>query len=53
MTSPVSGTDPTSGGDAEPEGRPPGGTWNRAYALVIGVLAADVALLWLVGQIYK
>jgi len=26
-------------------------TWRRAYVLVIGVLAVDVALLWLLGWI--
>jgi len=29
------------------------GTWKRAYALVIAALAANVALLWLLGWAYR
>ena len=39
-------------GDAEQEVRPPLGTWNRLYALVLGVLVAEVALLWLLARAF-
>jgi len=29
------------------------GTWKRAYALVLFALAANVALLWLIGWAYR
>jgi hypothetical protein len=28
------------------------GTWPRAYALVLGALAIEVALFWLLGRIF-
>ena len=28
------------------------GTWPRAYALVVGALAIEVALFWLLGAVY-
>jgi hypothetical protein len=28
------------------------GTWPRAYALVLAVLAADIVILWLLGAFY-
>ena len=43
------GADPGDGAGALPRAI---GNWRRAYALVIGVLAADVVLLWLLGQVY-
>jgi hypothetical protein len=29
------------------------GTWRRAYLLVLGALAAEVVLLWLLGALYR
>lgn len=29
------------------------GTWRRAYALVLAVLAADIALLWLLSRVFS
>lgn len=47
-TWPVSDTDGDSGA-----GLPRAvGTWKRAYVLVLAVLAADVALLWLMMRAY-
>ncbi|MFN2375705.1 MAG: hypothetical protein ABR538_04160 [Candidatus Binatia bacterium] len=44
----MSGTDGDSG-----TGLPRAvGTWKRAYVLVLAVLAADIALLWLLMRIY-
>jgi hypothetical protein len=50
----VSATDPAHDPKDDGEGALPRavGTWRRAYALVIAVLAANVALLWLLGRIY-
>jgi len=50
----VSATDPVAGGKDQGEGALPRavGTWRRAYALVIAALAANVALLWLLGWVY-
>jgi hypothetical protein len=39
-------------GEAEQEVRPPLGTWNRLYALVLGVAVLEVALLWLLARAF-
>jgi hypothetical protein len=51
----VSGTDPA--GHAPParevEGLPRAiGTWKRAYALVLLVLAVDIVVLWMLGRVF-
>lgn len=32
--------------------RPPLGTWGRLYAVVLGALAAEIAILWLVARAF-
>ena len=34
---------------ARPEPRPPGGSWPRLYLIVLGALAAEIALLRLLS----
>jgi hypothetical protein len=41
-----------SGEDGE-DVRPPLGTWNRLYLLVIGMLAVEIALLWLLARTFR
>jgi len=36
----------------EGEDRPPLGSWPRLYAVVIGLLAVDIALLWLLSRAF-
>lgn len=47
--------DRDSDGDSDGENALPRavGTWKRAYALVLFALAANVALLWLLGWAYR
>ena len=35
------------------EQRPPLGSWGRLYGLVLGVLAIDLLLLWLLTEHYR
>ena len=44
--------EPPAAGDAEREVRPPLGTWNRLYAVVLGVLCVEIALLWLLARAF-
>jgi hypothetical protein len=39
--------------DGEEDVPPPLGTWRRLYALVLGVLAVEVGLLWLLGRTFR
>jgi hypothetical protein len=37
----------------EPEAGPAGERWGRLYAVVIGVLALEIAALWVLGQVFR
>ena len=37
----------------EPEAGPGEERWGRLYALVIGVLAVEIAALWVLGQVFR
>jgi len=37
----------------EPAAGPGEERWGRLYALVIGVLAVEIAALWVLGQVFR
>lgn len=51
----MSETDPGAGRGGDGEDLLPGvlSSWRQAYVLVIAVLAADVAFLWLLGWNFR
>jgi hypothetical protein len=47
-------TEPTRDGTPDPEEAPPIlGSWPRLYALVIGVLAAQMVIYWIITKVFE
>jgi hypothetical protein len=43
---------PDATSDRNEDVRPPLGTWGRLYAVVLGALAAEIGMLWLVARAF-
>jgi hypothetical protein len=47
------GPEPTAAGTASTEEEGPHGRWGRLYALVLGVLALEIAGLWVLARAFR
>jgi len=45
--------EPPPPGDAALDGRWPPARWRRLYAVVLGALVAEIALLWLLARAFS
>jgi hypothetical protein len=35
------------------DARPPLGSWPRLYAVVVGILVVEIALLWILARVFQ